>query len=38
VDDFGQSGDREDLYRHFGLTAEQIAAAAFEAADDAYSA
>ncbi len=30
VDDFGQSGSRSDLYHHFGLDAEQIAAAAFE--------
>jgi pyruvate dehydrogenase E1 component len=36
VDDFGQSGGRQDLYRHFGLSPEQIAAAAFEAVDEAY--
>ncbi len=36
VDDFGQSGGRLDLYRHFGLAPEQIAAAAFEAVDQAY--
>jgi pyruvate dehydrogenase E1 component len=28
VDDFGQSGTRRDLYRHYGLDAEAIAAAA----------
>lgn len=33
VDDFGQSGSRPDLYHHFGLDPEQIAAAAFEALD-----
>ena len=33
VDDFGQSGSRPDLYQHYGLSAEQIAAAAFEAID-----
>ncbi|HEX2913902.1 MAG TPA: 1-deoxy-D-xylulose-5-phosphate synthase N-terminal domain-containing protein [Chloroflexia bacterium] len=36
VDDFGQSASRPDLYRHFGLSPEQIAAAAFEAVDEAY--
>jgi pyruvate dehydrogenase E1 component len=36
VDDFGQSGSRMDLYRHFGLAPEQIAAAAFEAVDETY--
>jgi pyruvate dehydrogenase E1 component len=29
VDDFGQSGARDDLYRHFGLDALSIAEAAF---------
>ena len=33
VDDFGQSGSRPDLYHHFGLDAEPIAAAAFKAID-----
>ena len=33
VDDFGQSGTLGDLYHHFGLDAEQIAAAAFDAVD-----
>jgi pyruvate dehydrogenase E1 component len=33
VDDFGQSGSREDLYRHFGISANQIAEAAFSAVD-----
>jgi pyruvate dehydrogenase E1 component len=33
VDAFGQSGARDDLYRHFGLHAEGIAEAAFEAVD-----
>lgn len=33
VDAFGQSGGRADLYRAFGLDAEQIAVAAFAAAD-----
>jgi pyruvate dehydrogenase E1 component len=28
VDDFGQSGARDDLYRHYGIDAETIAAAA----------
>jgi pyruvate dehydrogenase E1 component len=28
VDDFGQSGTRPDLYRHYGIDAEAIAAAA----------
>ncbi len=36
VDDFGQSGSRADLYHHFGLDAEQIAEAAFEAVDAFY--
>lgn len=36
VDDFGQSGSRADLYRHFGLDAEHIAAAAFDAIDEVY--
>ncbi len=34
VDDFGQSAGRADLYRHFGLDAESIAAAAFDAVDE----
>jgi pyruvate dehydrogenase E1 component len=33
VDDFGQSGNRADLYRHFGLDPMSIAEAAFEALD-----
>jgi pyruvate dehydrogenase E1 component len=33
VDDFGQSGARADLYRHFGVAPEQIAEAAFSALD-----
>jgi pyruvate dehydrogenase E1 component len=33
VDDFGQSGSRPELYHHFGLDAEQIAATAFRAID-----
>ncbi|MBN9386942.1 MAG: pyruvate dehydrogenase [Chloroflexi bacterium] len=36
VDDFGQSASRADLYRHFGLSPDQIAASAFEAADEVY--
>jgi pyruvate dehydrogenase E1 component len=36
VDDFGQSASRADLYRHFGLSPDQIAAAAFEAVDEVY--
>ncbi len=31
VDEFGQSGARTDLYRHFKINAEAIVAAAFEA-------
>ena len=31
VDEFGQSGDRAELYRHFGIDAEAIAAAALTA-------
>lgn len=34
VDDFGQSGARADLYRHFGLDPMSIAEAAFHALDD----
>jgi pyruvate dehydrogenase E1 component len=30
VEDFGQSGDVEDLYRHFGIDAETIAGAALD--------
>lgn len=30
VDDFGQSGDVDDLYRHFGLDSETIAGAALD--------
>jgi pyruvate dehydrogenase E1 component len=30
VDDFGQSGDVEDLYRHFGIDAETIVGAALD--------
>ena len=33
VDEFGQSGVRLELYRHFGLDADQIAEAAFAAVD-----
>ncbi len=33
VDSFGQSGSRADLYRHFGIDADGIAAAAFRALD-----
>lgn len=33
VDDFGQTGTRTDLYRHFGIDAESIAEAAFSALD-----
>jgi pyruvate dehydrogenase E1 component len=33
VDDFGQSGSRADLYRHYGIDAEAMVAAAFEALD-----
>ena len=28
VDDFGQSGDVDDLYRHFGIDADTIVGAA----------
>ena len=31
VDQFGQSGTRDDLYRHYGIDAESIANAGFEA-------
>jgi pyruvate dehydrogenase E1 component len=30
VEDFGQSGDVEDLYRHFGIDADTIAGAALD--------
>jgi pyruvate dehydrogenase E1 component len=30
VDDFGQSGDVEDLYRHFGIDTETIVGAAID--------
>jgi pyruvate dehydrogenase E1 component len=33
VDEFGQSGGRADLYRHFGLDPHSIVAAAFDALD-----
>jgi pyruvate dehydrogenase E1 component len=33
VDDFGQSGARADLYRHYGIDAEAMVAAAFSALD-----
>lgn len=33
VDDFGQSGGRADLYRHYGLDTEHIVEAAFAALD-----
>jgi pyruvate dehydrogenase E1 component len=33
VDEFGQSGARDDLYRYFGLDAQSIAEAAFMAVD-----
>lgn len=35
VDEFGQSGARDDLYRYFGLDAQSIAEAAFMAVDHA---
>jgi pyruvate dehydrogenase E1 component len=34
VDDFGQSGDVDDLYRHFGIDAETIVGAALDLIDD----
>ncbi|MCX6016552.1 MAG: pyruvate dehydrogenase, partial [Chloroflexales bacterium] len=34
VDDFGQSGNRHDLYRHFNLDVASIADAAFCAIDE----
>jgi pyruvate dehydrogenase E1 component len=34
VDDFGQSGARDDLYRYFGVDAMSIAEAAFAAVDE----
>ncbi len=34
VDEFGQSGTPSDLYHHFGLDWEAIAAAAFDAVDE----
>ncbi|MDW8148482.1 MAG: hypothetical protein RMJ48_19570 [Roseiflexaceae bacterium] len=34
VDDFGQSGTRADLYRHFGIDPLSIAEAAFRALDE----
>ena len=30
VDDFGQSGDVEDLYRHFGIDTDTIVGAAID--------
>lgn len=33
VDDFGQSGNTHDLYRHYGIDAEHIASAAFAMLD-----
>ncbi len=33
VDEFGQSGNRDDLYNHFGINADAIADAAFTALD-----
>lgn len=33
VDDFGRSGARDDLYRHFGIDAESIFAAGLDLAD-----
>ncbi len=33
IDDFGQSGSREDLYRHYEVDATHIAAAAYAALD-----
>ena len=33
VDEFGQSGSRPDLYRHYGIDAEHIASAAFAMLD-----
>src|SRR5262245_40002060 len=35
VDEFGQSGARDALYQHFGLSADQIAEVAFDAVDQA---
>jgi pyruvate dehydrogenase E1 component len=37
VDEFGQSGARDELYRHFGLEADQIAEAAFDLLDRLHS-
>ena len=33
VDDFGQSGDVDDLYRHFGIDTETIVGAAIDLID-----
>jgi pyruvate dehydrogenase E1 component len=33
VDEFGQSGARDDLYRHYGIDPEHIASAAFAMLD-----
>ena len=33
VDDFGQSGDVDDLYRHFGIDADTIVGAALDLVD-----
>ena len=33
IDDFGQSGSRPDLYKHYGVDAEHIASAAFAMLD-----
>ena len=34
VSDFGQSGDVQDLYRHFGIDADTIVGAAFDVIQD----
>jgi len=34
VDQFGQSGSRQDLYRYMGIDALSIAAAAFRLLDE----
>ena len=34
VDDFGQSGDVEDLYRNFGIDTETIVGAALDLLED----
>ena len=34
VNDFGQSGDVDDLYRHFGIDADTIVGAAVDLLED----